>query len=310
MKNLMQLMIMLCFFTSQAQVILDGNDIYIHFNDFMASGICLNPEIGQLNSGEWSISGMSNGEVPFNGCEVGSGDFSRGYSLGNVISGGIYSFQVNEDERALGVQPTSSDFSPGSIILRLQNNTGESISILQISYDLWVNNNKGRSSYWHMSTGVDIAPFIFHANMSDTSLMLEDTLGFVKIEKSFTFSEMDLADGKFLYVKWEGGDVAGSGSRDEFAINNIQIKVPQGLPAGHQISNYTIVKTVNNRLIADVSRLEGPIYYRILDIMGNEIIVDTVINQDQIVVPIPEGLNHHYLHMKHNSIDRWIKLIK
>jgi hypothetical protein len=99
----------------------------VNNGQFDGSGFNPSPSSGQLDSDAWATTGMSDGDSDFGDTET-SGDFARGNSSGGVGTGGFYSFTVGTGNNAFGVQPTSSDFTPGTITLKIHNNTGSTIT--------------------------------------------------------------------------------------------------------------------------------------------------------------------------------------
>jgi len=126
----------------------------INFNGFDGTGFVVDPVAGQLDSDDWSIMGLSQGTLEFGGEGITS-DFAQGITTGGVTSGGIYAFDLTGGNFALGVQPTGSDFTPGSITLRMQNNTGAVITALDIAYNLIVNNDNAEANSFNFSHSAD-----------------------------------------------------------------------------------------------------------------------------------------------------------
>ena len=105
-----------------------------NFNNFGGEGFATTPASNQLDSDTWKVTGLSDGAGTF-GADFTTGDFAKGGSDGGVTSGGFYSF-FNGTDSMLGVQPTGGDWTPGDIVLKLQNNTGASITSLYLLGDL------------------------------------------------------------------------------------------------------------------------------------------------------------------------------
>ena len=91
----------------------------VNEGEFLGSGIVQDAQAGQLDSDAWIVIGCSDGDSEY-GSNYAAGDFSRGESFGGETTGGIYSFTI-DNNKALGWQSTSSDMSPGEIILKMQN---------------------------------------------------------------------------------------------------------------------------------------------------------------------------------------------
>ena len=122
-----------------------------------------NPEasgdVGMLDSDDWAIAGFSDGDLPFGGSWT-IGDYARGTSLGGVATGGIYAFDTGGGDIMLGVQPVSTDFNPGTMTFRFLNLTGTTLSELDLSYNIWTNNDGDRASSLNFSFSVDDSTYV------------------------------------------------------------------------------------------------------------------------------------------------------
>jgi len=207
-----------------AQVALtQGNSVIIDFNSFDGSGFSPSPASGQLDSDSWRVTGFSDGDGVFGGTHD-AGDFARGSSPGGVTSGGLYAFEVSAGNFSLGVQATGSDWNPGTFDLRLINNTGVVITELNIQYDILVLNNADRSSSFNFSYSEDDLAYLPVASLDFASVEAGDVSpAWVSTNRITTLTGLNIPDGGFLFLRWQGMDISGSGSRDEFALDNITI---------------------------------------------------------------------------------------
>jgi hypothetical protein len=193
------------------------------FNDFQGSGFAPNPMSGQLDSDAWSIRGLSDGDLNFGGTRTSS-RFALGVSQGGVITGGIYGFEVGTNNFILGVQPTGNDFTPGEFILKLQNDGDSTVTEVDVDYIIRYFNDQPRANSLNFSYSEDGSSF--------TSI---DSLDFVTPEaadgsptwqstsRSTMISGLSVDPGEFFFLNWTGDDVSGSGSRDEYGIDDIQV---------------------------------------------------------------------------------------
>ncbi|MEA1875101.1 MAG: T9SS type A sorting domain-containing protein [Bacteroidota bacterium] len=193
---------------------------------FNGAGFDVPPNAGQLDANSWAIYGFDDGDKPF-GDTATIGDFARGASTGGEISGGIYAFEVETDNHALGVQPSTSDFTPGRIGLMIKNNTGQTVNYIDLSYNLWVLNNADRSSSFNGEFSVDavnwqpIDEFLFDTpEGQDASPVWDKNTLTVSTDMGF-----ELPDGDTIYIRWYSDDVSGSGSRDEIAIDSVTMSL-------------------------------------------------------------------------------------
>jgi len=178
---------------------------------------------GQLDSEAWASTGMSDGDLGFGGSGTG-GDYARGTSTGGVTTGGFYAFEVVSSDYSFGIQPGGSDWAPGTITLRIQNNTGTTITTLDITYDIYVLNNEARANSFNFSHSSDNVSYTDVSSLDFTSTAAADpTPSWVSTNRSTTVSGLSLANGSYFYIRWTGDDVSGSGSRDEFGLDNIVV---------------------------------------------------------------------------------------
>ncbi|WP_121667685.1 T9SS type A sorting domain-containing protein [Mesonia aquimarina] len=197
---------------------------------FTGNGLKSNPATGALDSDTFKIEGFSSSPIPFGGDYTTLPKLSSGVSSGGVseANSGLYAFTVSNGNNALGVQSSggTDDFNPGKIIFRFQNITGSTITSLSISYKVYVYNDQARS------TRVD-----FYHGDAENNLTQEANLEFATPENAdadvqwkSTYLKTDLEnlsiqDDEVYYLVWNSEDnlVSGSGARDEFAIDDIEL---------------------------------------------------------------------------------------
>lgn len=233
----------------------------VNNGQFNGSGFVPTPSAGQLDSDAWAISGLADGTLNFGGSQTGN-DFALGTSSGGTSQGGIYAFEVQTGDYALGVQPAGSDFTPGDITLRLQNNTGSTVTSLDLSYEIWVRNDQARANSFHFSWSSDDVSYTNEASLDYTSPETAGPTAWVQINRTITLTGLSLNNGDFFYLRWTGADVSGSGSRDEFALDDINVTLNSG-NAPPTITNITrspagLVRSGQNVTIsADVTDADG-----------------------------------------------------
>ena len=224
LKTLFSGLLLLIFTGSYGQLsIPNANPVTINFTGFDGTGFAPIPAAGQLNSDDWIVTGLSDGAMNF-GDEKITGDFARGSSTGGVTSGGVYAFNTGGGNMILGVQPTGSDWASGSFILRIQNNTGSAISQINISYSIFVYNDGGRA------TGIDLAHSADNVSYTTESTMYfvtpeaaDASVSWTETKRSISITSLNIPNIGFYYIKWQGSEVSGSGSRDEFGLDNITL---------------------------------------------------------------------------------------
>ena len=200
----------------------------IDFTGFTANGFESSPGAGQLDSDTWRVTGLSDGDGTFGGTH-NVGDFARGSSGGGVVTGGIYAFDVG-DNTVLGVQPTGGDMTPGTSTLRVLNDTGTTLTDLLVEYEVFVYNDQDRANSLKFSHSSDDSAYFDVATLDFTSLEAADpSPTWSATTRSTVLSGLTLADGDPYYLRWTSDDVSGSGSRDEFALDNVKV-TPRPLP--------------------------------------------------------------------------------
>ncbi|MEM1333937.1 MAG: lamin tail domain-containing protein, partial [Actinomycetota bacterium] len=193
------------------------------FSGFQGFGFAPSPTGGQLDSDLWRVTGFSDGNAAF-GDTNDSGDFARGSSAGGISQGGIYAFDADGDT-ILGVQPIGSDFTPGTITLLLTNETGAEVDAVDIAYEVWARNDQTRANSLTFAYSTNDVSYTAVAALDFTSPEAPDILGWMNEDRSATLTGLSLAPGANLYLQWQGDDVSGSGSRDEFGIDDIAVSV-------------------------------------------------------------------------------------
>ncbi len=194
---------------------------------FTGAGFTSLPSNGQLDADAWALTGMSDGTHNFGDTHT-SGDFARGSSSVGVSTGGIYGFTIN-GSKALGFQPTGSDFTPGSITLKITNNGSATIDNIVLSYDLFVKNDQGRSSSFNFSYSLNNTVYSSVGALNHTTPSAADSSPtWIANNKSTTLTNLSLSSSASIYLRWTSADVSGSGSRDELALDNISISAGGG----------------------------------------------------------------------------------
>jgi hypothetical protein len=207
-----------------AQILLNNfNTHTIGFESYTGGGFQPDPGAGQLDSDAWASTGMSDGNLVFGGTRT-TGDNARGSTASAVTTGGFYNFNnaaINGGAGSFGIQPGGSDWNPGTLTLRLQNQTGSAIGGMDVGYDLWVRNDQGRSSTFNFSFSLDDSAYTSVSSLDYTSGAAGDSLGFVQNSRSASLGDLNIPVDGYFYARWSSGDVGGTGSRDEFALTSL-----------------------------------------------------------------------------------------
>ncbi len=195
----------------------------INFNTFNGAGFAPAPASGQLNSNEWKVSGLSDGDMSF-GESRESDDFARGICKTGTNTGGVFAIQVAENDFALGAQPTTSDFTPGAFILRIKNDTGGELTKLNVVFEMVFLNDKDRSTSFDLYYSANDADYSQVASASLITPELADSPAVWQKNKISVSLPLKIAAGAMVYLKWQSDDSGdGAGSRDEIGLDNIRI---------------------------------------------------------------------------------------
>lgn len=189
---------------------------------FTGIGFDLNPAAGQLNANAWSVRGLADGDLVLGGINTNPG-FQRGSSNGGVSAGGVYSFITPAGNAALGIQPTANDFNPGSVTLRMQNQTSAPITSLNIGYKVYVYNDQAGSSSFNFSHSADNSIFTDVSQLNVISPATADENPTWKASyRVVTVTGLNIQPNAFYYLKWTGSTVT-AGTADEFALDDITV---------------------------------------------------------------------------------------
>ncbi|HNM25263.1 MAG TPA: hypothetical protein PKL15_07530, partial [Saprospiraceae bacterium] len=198
---------------------------------FTGSGFSPDPTTaGRLNSNAWATTGWSDGALAFGGTNT-TGDHARGSVSTAQTTGGFYAFTGTLPQSVtnpcLMIQPGGSDWAPGTLTLRIENTGTTNITQLVVSYNIFVRNDQGRANSFNFSHSADNVTYTPVAALDYTSTQIADALGWVLVgsppSRSTTITGLSIAPGSFYYIRWSGADVSGSGSRDEFGLDDIAI---------------------------------------------------------------------------------------
>jgi hypothetical protein len=227
--------------TAWGQVLLPSSGfVDIHFNGFTGSGFTPTPAAGQLDSDTWRVRGMSFGDGTFGGTHT-EPDFARGTAMCCVDAGGVYAFGVGGFvDFSFGFQSDSNDFAPGDITLKIQNDTGGELTKLNLSYDIYVYNNKDRSSSFNFSYSTDDVSYTDVPGLDFTSPEAADPFpSWTSANRTTSIEGLSVSDGDSVLLRW-AGDVAfgGAGDADEFGLDNVLLSA-EAEPLPIQLSSFT-----------------------------------------------------------------------
>ena len=205
----------------------DGTVSGVGLGAWNGTGFQPSPTSGRLDSDAWAVTGWSNGDLAFGGTQITTGtDYRRGSANAPVTTGGMYAFEDGAggtlDGNTLGIQPGGGDWAPGTLVLRVQNTTGSTLSAFDIAYNAYYRNDQNRSSSFNLSVSNDGTNFTAIPSQDLLSPEAASGTAWVANARSVTVDQVVLNNG-YLYVRWSGDDVSGTGNRDEFALDDISI---------------------------------------------------------------------------------------
>ena len=192
---------------------------------FQGDGFSTTPTVGMLNSKAWAVAGFAVNNLSFDGTSAEDSELDRGTAVSDVGDAGIYAFETTANNKALGIQPTSGNFAPGSITLKFQNQTGAPISTINIGYRGMVYNDQPGSSsltFSHGSTATGTFTNIPIVNLVSPA-DADATPEWKSHYKALTLTGLNIPANGFYYIRWSGVTVSGTGEFDEFAIDDIKI---------------------------------------------------------------------------------------
>jgi hypothetical protein len=228
-------------FAAQAQLSITAMNTPVteDFTGFTGTGFDSAPSAGQLDSDTWRVTGVSDPDIDFGGSS-NTGDYARGASAGGVGAGGIYGFNVGAGNVSFGFQPGGSDLTPGDVTLKLINNTGQTITELDISYDIYVFNDGARGNDFHFSHSIADAGYTSESSLDFTSSEAADGgPAWVLTNKTITLTGLSIANGANYYLQWNLNDNTGGGSRDEFGLDNVTVTAISPMEVNFVSATYT-----------------------------------------------------------------------
>ncbi|WP_299456674.1 LamG-like jellyroll fold domain-containing protein [uncultured Microscilla sp.] len=195
--------------------------VTLDFRNYTGTGVSANPTIAQLHSTNWAFSGMSDGQV-LHGETNTTGDYAQGTSTGGVSTPGLYAFDINSNT-AFGLQANGTDFNNGKAILRLQNQTGSTITAVQVAYNLFVFNDQDIASTIDLEYSTDGVSYTALPDFTFTSPTTSTGATWSSANALSGFiSGLRLAGGAFLYLRWSNA-LSAAAEADEIALDDIQV---------------------------------------------------------------------------------------
>ncbi len=195
----------------------------VNNSQYDGGGVSAVAGLGELSSNSWAFTGFSGGNLAFGGSSPEDSSYENGDSTGGETDGGLYAFQVSENNFALGVQPATGEFAPGTITFRFQNQTGATITSLSIGYKVYVYNDQPGSSSFNFSHSANNSTYTTITALNETTTAAADAVpGWKAYFKVVTITGLSLASNSYYYLRWSGATVSGT-VFDEIALDDISI---------------------------------------------------------------------------------------
>lgn len=191
---------------------------------FQGNGFAPGSGSGQLDSNAWAFSGFKSNDVNFGESSPDEeSSYDNGTSEGDVMDGGIYAFETSPNNFSLGVQPTGADFTPGTITLKVQNQTGVAITSLNIGYKVYVYNDQATSASFNFShSNAPTGTFTGVSALNVVSPTTADPMVEWKSYYRVTTLTVNIPANSSYYLRWSGL-TAVNGNYDEFALDDISV---------------------------------------------------------------------------------------
>lgn len=258
---------MIMFGSARAQLILTNGapSASINFANTMQTSVGSNPASailgngfepntvtnGRLNSNAWAFTGLSDGPLAYGGTRT-IGDYARGAVAAAVTTGGIYAYRgapASVANPTLMFQPAGSDFTPGTITLRILNSGTTIINQLALSYNIFVRNDQGYASSFNFSWSTDDNNYTDVPALNYSSIEVADGLGWVQVgtspSRSTTLTGINVPPTTYIYLRWTIADVSGSGSRDELGLDDINVTATYTAPCIPPVTQATVSSFAN-----------------------------------------------------------------
>jgi hypothetical protein len=263
MKRILPIALFLCSaFLMKAQIPITNfyplDSVYFNFNTYTGAGFQPIPVAGQLSSASISIKpgGTVNPPLYFGGTQnLTSSIYAKGTSANPVSTGGFYSFKVNPLDtvnKSFGFQQSANVMSgsPGSpsngmITLKFKNLTPKPIYKFKLSYDMYVRPDQARSTLIKLQGGNDTLSQTLITNGTYVSPKALITLAPWQKDSAYDFlvNNVNIPVGGEYYLSFLVSDSAGTGSRDEIAIDNLKLKAIDSIIVSPSVvinANFTV----------------------------------------------------------------------
>lgn len=152
-------------------------------------------------------------------------------ALTSVSAGGAYNFgngvNASATDRAIGFLPSGSFVSPRNMFVQIKNDTGQTITSLDISFNYEQYRTAPRGTNMNFYAGSDGSTWSQAITGGSQSFAADTTTLAInpptQTAKSFNLPGVNIPAGQFFYLRWEYVETAGSGGRQAFGIDDVSI---------------------------------------------------------------------------------------
>jgi len=194
------------------------------FTGYNGSGFGTMGQAGRLDSDNWTVRGVSDGDLAF-GTNTNMGDYARGSSTGGVTEGGVYAFDIGMGDAALGAQGTDVDFAPGELVWRFTNGVnGEPVAAVELTWTVWsFNDSDGVSmvtaQVFDGTRTVTLGTVVSTADIADAMP------GWTATTQTAQTTNLYIPSGAEFEIRFVIDEPAGTGVRDEVAVDDLSLVV-------------------------------------------------------------------------------------
>jgi cysteine-rich repeat protein len=197
----------------------------LDFTGYLGAGLAPSPAAGQLDSDNWRVTGMNDGDTSFGGT-FNDGDFAEGFTAGGGVEGGLFGFTVAPGDTVFGLQQKDSDLTPGSIFLRMRNDSGATLVDPTVRFEIWQLDSGDHASTIDFLWSTDGTDFTrIDALRVETPDGATAAPAWQVTAREAVLEGATIGEGDRLFLKWATEADGGTGEYDSLGIDDIQVVV-------------------------------------------------------------------------------------
>lgn len=170
----------------------------------------------------WRVSPQNGGASPT--WSAGVGTVTQAAHSGSPSAGGRYNWGTSSTERSVGFMTSGSYASPNSVMAFYQNNTGSTISSVNISYDIEryrINSAAASVSMFYSTDGTSWTSITGTTSTFSTATSSYTFASPTTDSKSIALTALSIATGTSLYLRWNF-NTTGSNSQG-LGLDNVSL---------------------------------------------------------------------------------------